>query len=496
MSLRKINLSSLNLPTLDTIILPEAVKGLIKTLKLEKNDVYIVGGFVRDLLLKRKSYDLDFIVVNKDSLELTSNLASELNGSWFVLDDETKTTRLVLKDENSLKYTFDFTPVSDALLENDFARRDFTVNTFAINLKNPDFVEDRFSAFDDLKEKILIRAVNLKNLLDDPIRFLRAFRFSAILNGAIESKTFDFIKDNLTCFNQEIASERIASELWKIFDYDLSFKTIIKISDSGLLEKIFPELSPMRKVPPNIYHHLWLYDHSLELVKTCEEKFISVPDWVANELLEQFSSAESPRKIGIVKFACMLHDLGKPGTWEIKKINGEEKHTFYGHDKLGEEITDRICERLKLSNSIRDSAKKLVRYHLRPFQLSQNNAPITERALYRFFRDTDTDTTMLLMLAMADLYATVGPKVTDSDLKTGEKLILYLFEEYRKYRTETEEIASKPKLLDGNEIMKITGLKPSPEIGLILKDLDEAIAVGEIKTKEQAIHWLKEKIGK
>lgn len=300
MSLRKINLSNLNLPTLHALTLPAAVKDLIKILGGERDDIYIVGGFVRDLLLKKKSYDLDFIIVNKDSCELTSSLASRLNGSWFVLDEETRTTRLVIKDENCLKYTFDFTPVSESLLENDFKRRDFTVNTFAINIKNPDFVEDRFSAIEDLKEKVIIRAVDLKNLLDDPLRFLRAFRFLAVLNGEIEDKTYNFIKSNLNHFNEKVASERITTELWKIFDCDSSFKTIINMSGSGLLEKIFPELAPMRKVPPNIYHHLWLYDHSLELIKTCEEKFNSMPDWAKNELTEQFSTAESPKKIGVV----------------------------------------------------------------------------------------------------------------------------------------------------------------------------------------------------
>ena len=130
-------------------------------------------------------------------------------------------------------------------------------------------------------------------------------------------------------------------------------------------------------------------------------------------------------------------------------------------------------------------------FFLRPFQLSQNSEPVTERALYRFFRDVGNDTPLLLMLAMADLYATVGPKVTKEDLLNGEKLLLFLFDEYRKYEHRETEKTKKPKLLDGNEIMKLTGLKPSRELGDLIKELDEAIAIGEIKTKEEAKNWIK-----
>ena len=129
-------------------------------------------------------------------------------------------------------------------------------------------------------------------------------------------------------------------------------------------------------------------------------------------------------------------------------------------------------------------------YHLRPFQLSQGDASISDRALYRFFRDVGEDMPLLLMLAVADLYATIGPKVTKSDLEKGEQLLLFLYEKYRKHKERENEKAKKTKLMDGNEIMELTGLKPGRYLGDIIKELDEAIAVGEIKTKNEAQSWV------
>ena len=480
MTKKLLKASEMNLPSLLDIALPKTIKDLIKTLSSSR--IYLIGGFVRDMILGVTSLDLDFIVVNKRTNILGEELIKQFQGNYFVLDKETQTIRFVLKDEESKNYTFDFTSVSDVDIENDFKRRDFTINTIAIDLKEPDRLIDKFDGIKDLKEK-KVKAVKPENLLDDPLRFLRAFRFGALLNGEIDPEITAFIKNNLQSFNDSVSVERISTELWKIFDSDNSFKYIKQMSESGLLEKIFPELSPMRKVTPNSHHHLWLYDHSLELIKTFEENFHKIPDWAKDELNKS-----------VAKLGCLLHDVGKPNTWEIKKVNGEEKHTFYGHDKIGAEITQNICERLKFSNAVTETLSKLVRYHLRPFQLSQGDAQITERALYRFFRDVGSDTPLLLMLAMADLYATVGPKITKEDLTNGEKLLLYLFDEYKKYENRETEKAKKPKLLDGNEIMKLTGLKPSPELGELIDGLNEAIAVDEVKTKEAAEEWVKKHI--
>ena len=504
MTKRQLKTSGMNLPTLDGVVLPDLIKKVLKGLSKAQIEIYLVGGFIRDMILGLSSCDLDFIVVDRSALELARELALKYEGDCFLLDKITETSRLVLRGESCKSYTFDFTPVLKANLEDDFRRRDFTINTLAVKLSEPDILIDKFSGLDDLNKKI-IKAVRLENFLEDPLRFVRAFRFAALLQGEIEQKTFSFIKsknnlsnkDEVTSLLQTVASERIAYELWKILDCDNSFKYIKQMSDVGMLEVIVSELTPMRKVTPNSHHHLWLFDHSIELIKTFEANFYKIPDWAKEELSKPFGGTLSPAKKSIAKLGALFHDIGKPDTWEIKKINGEEKHTFYGHDKLGAEITKTVCERLKFSNAISQSLCRLVRYHLRPFQLGSGvacNATITERALYRFFREVSEDIPLLLMLAMADLYATCGPKITKEDLANGEKLLLFLFDEYKKYQSHENEKAKKPKLLDGNEIMQLTGLKPCRELGELIKELDETIAVGEVKTKEEAIGWVKARL--
>ncbi len=495
MSEEQLKISDLNLPTLDDIELPLKVKELINLLSKSEVETYLIGGFVRDMVLGNKSLDLDFVVVDKSAIDVAAKIISKIEGNYFLLDEETKTTRVVLKDEMCVNYTFDFTSVAKSKLEDDFLRRDFTFNALAINLQKPDVLIDKFSGLNDLKNKN-IKAIKLTNLTDDPLRFIRAFRFAVLLQGCIDKEVLDYIKKNLNQFNSSVSGERIAVELWKILDNDNSFEYMKLMSEVGLLEKIFPELTPMRKVTPNDYHHLWLFDHSVELIKTAEENFSKLPGWAKEELSSSFGHLESPKRKAIVKLGCVFHDVGKPGTWEIKNINGAEKHTFYGHDKLGADIVSKIAERLKFSNAITDLLTKLVRHHLRPFQLSQGNAPISERALYRFFREVGDDIPPLLMLVISDLYATLGPKVTKESLLDGEKLILFLFDEYKKYKAREIEIARKPKLLDGNEIMSITGLKPSPKLGSLMKELDEAIALREITTKDGAQKWVLDRIKK
>lgn len=489
MTNKQLKISNLKLPTLMDLALPGVVKQLLKELCSGDTEIYLIGGFVRDMILGKVSSDLDFVLVDKDVLEFCKRIAGKFGGNSFLLDEVTRTTRIVLKDESAKFYTFDFTPTLKSDLDADFERRDFTINSLAINLKEQDVMIDKFSGVNDLKER-RIKSVKVNNLFDDPIRFVRAFRFAALLDGTVDKETFNFIRDNLNCFNKSVSSERISLELWKILDMHNSYEYIRQMADIGLLEKIFPEISEMKKVPPNDYHHLWLFDHSIELIKTFEENFYKIPSWAKDELISSFGALESPSKQAVTKLACLLHDIGKPQTWEIKNINGKEKHTFYGHDKLGAKFTRQIGERLKFSNSIIDTLCNLVVYHLRPFQLSQNYAQITDRALYRFFRDVGEDLPLLLMLAIADLYATVGPKVTKDDLLKGEELVLYLFDRYKKHKSQEVEKLIKPKLLDGNEIMKLTGLKPSPKLGIIVKDLDEAIAIGEVKTKEEAKSWV------
>lgn len=493
MDYKKVKTSDLNLPKLGDIELPCSVRELLNYLTGKDSDIYLIGGFVRDLILGSQSKDLDFILIDKNAVEFCKDLGLKFAGTYILLDKEAGTTRFVLKDELSQGYSFDFTSVAKSSLKADFKRRDFTINALAINLKEPEAIIDFFNGLEDLKEK-KVKEIELQNFLEDPLRMLRAFRFASQINGEISKKSLSFVKDNIQSFNEKISSERISSEMWKILDNDNSFKYIKQMSSVGLLEKIFPELTPMRKVTPNDHHHLYLYDHSLELIKTFEENSYKIPVWANEELKKNFGLLDSPMTKAVIKLGCIFHDIGKPSTWEIKDINGLEKHTFIGHDKVGAEMVEVIGERLKFSNSITETLTRLVRYHLRPFQLSNNNSPISDRALYRFFRDLGEDTPLLLMLSLADLHATLGPKIIKEDVDKSEKLILFLFDEYKKYLEKEIEKSKKPKLLDGNEIMKITGIEPSRKLGDLMKELDEAISVGEIKTKEEALKWVIKKL--
>lgn len=473
--------------------LPVKVKNLVNYLSRIDQDVYLIGGFVRDCILGKTSYDLDFVLIDLDPNEFCQDLSLKFPGKAILLDKVTKTTRFILEDDSTKPYTFDFTGVSREKLDEDFKRRDFTINALAIALKNPGIVIDKFCGIDDLKNK-KIRIIDEKNLHDDPLRILRAFRFAACLDASIDKETLTALHTNLGEFH-DIASERISQELWKMFESDTSYAHFKAMGDAGLLEIIFPELTECRKVPENDFHHLNLFDHSVYLIDTFEKHFSKIPGWASEYLNSPHGEIYSPKKKSVAKLGALLHDIGKPKTWEIKNVKGNEKHTFIGHDKVGAEMSDLICERLKLSNLITKTISKLIKQHLRPFQLSHGGyTQISNRALFKFFRELDVDTPLLLMLALADHYATCGPKISSEDILDGERLLLFLFDEYKKYQDVTLEQSKKKILLDGNEIMNITGLKPSRNLGILIKSLDEEVFLGNIITKEDAVKWVKNQI--
>ena len=232
----------LNLPSLEELDIPSCVKELIKVLSKADTEIYLIGGFVRDLILGINSFDLDFIVLDKSTQKLCAELIEKLGGNYFLLDKETETTRFVLNDESSKHYTFDFTFVLNSNLDADFKRRDFTINALAIKLREPNLIIDKFSGIEDLKKK-KIKAIGFENFLDDPLRFIRAFRFACQIGGEIEKETYAYMK-NIFCGTgivtsplQDVSCERISCEIWKIFDNDNSFKYIKQMSDIGLLEK-------------------------------------------------------------------------------------------------------------------------------------------------------------------------------------------------------------------------------------------------------------------
>lgn len=463
--------------------------------KRQSRKIYLVGGLLRDLLLGvEELLDFDF-AVDKDSVSLAKIFSDQIGGSFVLLDEKHGCGRAVYSDK-----TIDFTDLRGNSIEEDLYKRDFTINSLALDLdslqKSPeDFFSiliDPYKGYQDLQNKI-IRAVSKESFSEDPVRTLRAFSFAANLNFEIDSGTIELIKDAKGLL-KSTSFERIRDELFKIFGAILSAKHILMLDEMGILEEIFSQIKKMRPVEQGPYHHLDVWRHSLETLKELElllvelEKDFPYYQQLEEYLAQSLTSERSRRQL--LKLITLLHDVGKPESLRFE--NGKIK--FYGHEELGANIIEEICDNLRLSVKEKHSLKNMTLHHLRPGYLAEN-FPITKRATFRFFRDAGEDALSVLLLSLADKRATRGPLVEEDKSQFQQKVILGLMEEYFK---DTQE-KRPPRLVTGDDLIKELKLSPSPIIGRILREIEEAQSDGQVTTRTEALELgerLKEEIYK
>jgi tRNA nucleotidyltransferase/poly(A) polymerase len=249
--------------------------------------VYLVGGYVRDAFLGRlvkdasgtfKAKDLDYAVDGGPALDLAKAVATELSGHLVLLDESHDTYRVVLDDQTML----DFAGLVGGTLERDIKRRDFTINALVWDPNHPQEIIDLVNGLADL-QNLVIRALSADVLKEDPLRMLRAYRFKATLNARIDNQTQNWIKENAWQL-ATVAAERINLELFTIFGIQNSDAIVRELAEVGLLEMVFPELTATRKVSTNAFHHLGLFEHSLEAVTQLEMKLPVVSPWVHDNL--------------------------------------------------------------------------------------------------------------------------------------------------------------------------------------------------------------------
>ncbi len=440
--------------------------------------LYLVGGYLRDIISGKATKDnlpkdIDFAYQGASAVQFAKVLADKLNGHFVLLDEVLDTARVVFDDG----IVVDLAAIVGDSISTDILRRDFTINALAWDADNPDKIIDEVGGLNHLKNKI-VHAISEENLLDDPLRLLRAFRFQAATGCVIDGSTFDLVKKNAK-YLAEPATERISYELFKILEAEDATSILTLMGEAGILEVLFPELTPTREVTKNAYHHLGLWDHSLEVVRQSELWTKRVPSWVTVNCAKDISPGIS--RLAATKLACLLHDIGKPKTWVI---TDEGRHTFYGHDKVGADMCEDIAKRFKWSTAVSKFIVKLVAWHLRPGHLFHQGPP-TEKAVNRFYRKCGADVPELMLLAFGDLGATCGPGLEGANKEALEKSLIELLNNFPVFISKQE---SMPCLLDGKRVMKLLDIGPGPVVGEILEALYEAQCVNEvvgIKAAEQ-----------
>lgn len=455
---------------------PVILQPILRLSKKKKVKLYIVGGILRDILLGREKTnpDVDFCL-KKRAIPFARSVADALKAGFFILDKPHGSARVV-KSARGKIYTLDFTDFRGDDIKSDLYKRDFTINAIASEFDNFRVrLIDPFGGQRDLKKRI-IRLVNKDGLDEDPLRILRAFSLSSLLSFKIDDYTIRSIESKKNKLI-DVSRERVRDELFKILSAGHSYKTFAELGERGIMDLIIPEIIKMKDLNQGPYHHLDVWDHSLETLRHMELILGRLRDKKIREYLDEEISPARPRWM-LVKFAALLHDIGKPDAIRVE----DGKIKFYGHERLGASLIGEIGDRLKLSSAEIGTLRLIVRHHLRPGYLS-DHPRMTPRSRFKFFRDTGKEAVSVLLVSLCDERATRGTLTTEEMRLGHERAVRRLIKEYFSVMKKKKGA----RIITGYDLMRQFKLKPSPLIGRMLKELDESLAIGKIRTKREAL---------
>ena len=431
---------------------------------------WLVGGCLRDQLLGLPVRDLD-IAVNGAPEPFARALADRLGAGVFASSDEFGTWRLVLDGLH-----VDVAALRGADLETDLRARDFTVDALARPLAGGE-VADPLGGIDDLAARRL-RLCSPAALDDDPLRVLRLARLARGLGfvpDAAATEAAFRAAPGLAAVSGERQRDEL-SALLAVADAPAAFRDL---AVWGALRVVLPELDGLRGVEQNPYHHLDVFEHTLEAL-------IYVRG-VAAQLggPEHLSTPEDAGLPGVaplvpVSWAVLLHDIGKPAA---RVVDDEGRVIFWHHDEVGRRMCAEIAARLRLSNRFATYLGTLVRQHLRLGFLVREQ-PLTRRALARYRRDVSPWVFESVVVSLCDRLATRGERTSAQSLA----------KHYRLARTVWSEVSKAPpaQMLSGDEVMELLDLQPGPAVGEALRLLEEEVEAGEVATPDEARAFLRE----
>lgn len=492
--------------------IPLNLPPLIEKIKniLPGQEVYLVGGAVRDMLTSRFSPDLDFAVPS-NGIAIARKVANALQADFMILDRERDTGRVIVIHDDASRIYMDFATYRGASLEDDLRARDFTINAIAYNIHNGTVIDPTDGAY-DIRAKV-IRACSPTAISDDPVRILRAVRQAAAFGFVIDKPTREWLKQSAGQI-RSVSTERARDEIFKILHGPKASASIRALDMLGVFPHLMPELLKLKGVeqsPPHVYdvwtHTLAVLDHLDQILadlrvgydaeKTSDMltgllglRLGRYREQIASHFANALNKDRSHRSL--LFFAALYHDICKPDT---KTMDEHGRIRFFDHDLKGAEVVTERALAFNLSNDEIERLQSIVRHHMRIHffadRLEREGQTPSRKAVYRFFRDSSKAGVDLILLALADVRATRANDLTVAAWGAYLDVARILLEHYWE---KPEEVVAPPRLLDGNDLIKELNLVPGPLIGQLLELIRENQAVGKITTKEQALDFARAEI--
>ncbi len=472
--------------------------------------IYLVGGAVRDTFLNRQSYDLDF-ATGGDSLQMARRLADNLGAAYFPLDSARKVARVVLSPRQDFispaksLIRVDFSAFQGADLTADLMGRDFTVNAMAVEVHQLQTLVDPLGGAADLAAKRL-RVCSPSAFLDDPVRILRAVRFSEDLELTILPDTIHLMSEAVPLL-QQVSIERLRDELFKMLAISHPATSMRILDKLTVLDYLLPEVGRLKEVQQSKPHIMDAWNHTLDVLSQLETLLeVLGPDYnpdktynlimglvvtklgqYRQEIAEHLRNALNPERPhrGLLILAGLYHDVGKQAS---QSADGEGKIRFIGHDQISGQQVYQRGQALRLSNLEIDRLVTIVGHHMRPSLLSHTEELPTRKAIYHFFRDTGAAGIDICILSLADMLATYGPTLPQDRWARHLNVVQAML---GAWWDEKEELVLPAAVIDGNELMEAVKLDPGPTVGYLLEAIREAQINHEVSNKDEAISMAK-----
>ncbi|MCC6801700.1 MAG: HD domain-containing protein [Anaerolineae bacterium] len=484
----------------------DAVYDLQELLAERAQPVYIVGGAVRDALLRRPVKDID-IAVPEGGIALARRIANGMGGAFYVLDAERDVARALI-DTPDGRLAVDVSGFRGGTLDADLFDRDFTINAMAVDLRDVNVVIDPTGGAKDAIDK-LIRRCNPDAIVHDPIRALRAVRQSVQFGFRIEPATQDDIRANAPRL-LDTSMERVRDELFKLLAVDKPV-TALRVADRlDLLTRIIPELEPLHGLQQHRDHAYDGWNHTLAVVDSLHDILTVISPRRTDSTAAQFNLGmvavaldrfREPLQVhfggvgpddrshrALLLLAALLHDIGKPMVASVQDENRQPR--FRRHESVGADAAAERCEALRLSRAEIDCVVTLVRYHMGSALWADDLTPLVIYRFWKLLGETGID---LIVLTLADYLGAVGSRLDqDRWLVLVERAQALL----NAYYNERDRLIDPPPLVNGSQLMRALGLSPGPAVGDLLERIREGQVTGEIVSTDDALRFARQHVGR